>query len=375
MAAGVYEYLIANQQVIAADLERFVKAESPSLNKPMADLCAEHLRTLFKDRLGLEAEIFPQTEVGDNMRFTYGEGDSQLLITSHYDTVWEAGRLSYRVEGNKAYGPGILDMKGGIIQSLWAVKALHDCGIKLNKKIVFLLTSDEELGSMNSRKLIEEEALRSEAVLVPEPAIARTGALKTSRKGTSRYEIHIRGKAAHAGNHHEDGISAIGEMAKQIEYLHSLTDYSLGTTINVGVVSGGTRYNVVAEEATMNVDVRAVQVSEANRIDAIINNLQPQIPGIRLQVTGGITRPPMERSANTERLFRLAEQCGAELGISLKEGPAGGGSDGNFAAALGIPVLDGLGSVGEGPHAEYEHVELDQLPVRAALLAKLLTKL
>lgn len=371
----VYGYLQANRNAIAADLERLVRAESPSLDKPLTDRCGEQLRSLFADRLGIEAELFPQTEVGDNLRFTYGEGDSQIVVLSHFDTVWEAGRLGYRVEGNKAYGPGILDMKGGIVQSLWAVKALKQSGWRPGKKIVFLCTSDEEIGSNHSRELIEREARKSEAVLVPEPSIARTGALKTSRKGMSRYIVRIQGKAAHAGNHHEDGISALEEMARQIVYLHSLTDYSAGTTVNVGVAAGGTRYNVVAEYAELDVDVRTVSQREAERMYGLIAGLRPQLPGIGLQVEGGVTRPPMERTADTERLFRLAAECGAELGLELKEGAAGGGSDGNFAAVLGIPTLDGLGAVGEGPHAEYEHVELDQLPVRAALLAKLLARL
>jgi glutamate carboxypeptidase len=371
----VWGYLQANRSDIEADLERLVKAESPSLDKRLSDLCGEELKKLFRDRLGLEAVMFPQTVVGDNMRFTYGEGDSQLLILSHFDTVWQAGRLTYRVEGNRAYGPGILDMKGGIVQSIWAVKALKESGLMPAKKIVFLCTSDEEIGSNYSRELIEQESKRSEAVLVPEPSIARTGALKTSRKSMSRYFIRIRGKAAHSGNHHEDGVSALEEMARQIVYLHSLTDYSKGTTINVGVAGGGTCYNVVAELAELDVDVRTVNYEEAERIYKLMMGLSPVLPGIQLQVEGGITRPPMERTAHTERLFQLAAHCGAELGLSLKEGSAGGGSDGNFAAALGIPTLDGLGAVGEGPHAEYEHVELDGLPVRAALLAKLLTRL
>lgn len=373
--AAIYNYLKANQAGITADLERLVKAESPTLDKRLTDRCGEELKELFKSRLGIDAEMLPQTEVGDNMRLVYGEGDSQILVLSHFDTVWEAGRLSYRVEGGKAYGPGILDMKGGIVQAMWAVKALEQSGWKPSKKIVFLCTTDEETGSLHSRAVIERESLQSEVVLVPEPAIARTGALKTSRKSTGRFTIRIRGKAAHAGNHHEDGVSAVEEMARQIVYLHTLTDYAKGTTVNVGVASGGTRFNIVAEQAELNVDVRAVSKQEVDRVASLIADLRPQLPGITLEVEGGMTRPPMERTEHTERLFRLAVQCAAELDIDLKEGLAGGGSDGNFAAALGIPTLDGLGAVGEGPHAEYEHVVLDQLPLRAALFAKLLSRL
>lgn len=371
----IYEYLKSSQREIAADLERLVKAESPSLDKTLTDRCGEQLRTMFLRHLGIDADIFPQTIVGDHMRFTYGEGDSQILILLHFDTVWEAGRLPFRVEGGKAYGPGILDMKGGIVQSLWAVKALKEAGWKPGKKIVFLCTSDEEIGSGTSRALIEEEAGKSEAVLVPEPPVAGTGALKTSRKSVGKYRIQIRGKAAHAGNHHEDGISAVEEMARQIACLHALTDYGKGTTVNVGVACGGSRANVVADYAELEVDVRTVNREETERIHRSINGLQPILPGIVLQIEGGVSRPPMVRSEQTQRLFRLASECGTELGLVLKESAAGGGSDGSFAAALGIPTLDGLGAVGEGLHAENENVELDQLPVRAALLAKLLIRL
>lgn len=371
----IYEYLKASQGEIAEDLERLVKAESPSLDKTLTDRCGEQLRTMFVHHLGIDAELYPQTAVGDHMRFTYGEGESQILILLHFDTVWEAGRLSYRVEGGKAYGPGILDMKGGIVQSLWAVKALKESGLNPRYRIVFLCTSDEEIGSGTSRALIEEEAGKSEVVLVLEPPVARTGALKTSRKSVGKYRIQIRGKAAHAGNHHEDGISAVEEMARQIIELHALTDYAKGTTVNVGAAGGGNRANVVAEYAELQVDVRTVNLEESERIHQAITGLQPFLPGIALQVEGGVSRPPMVRSDQTQRLFRLASECGTELGLALQESAAGGGSDGNFAAALGIPTLDGLGAVGEGPHAEYEHVELDHLPVRAALLAKLLVRL
>lgn len=371
----IYEYLKASQRDIVADLERLVKAESPSLDKMLTDRCGEQLMAMFMHHFGIEPDIFPQRAVGDHMRFTYGEGDAQILILQHFDTVWETGRLSYRVESGKAFGPGILDMKGGIVQSLWAVRALKEAGWKPKKKIVFLCTSDEEIGSGCSRALIEEEAGKSEAVLVPEPPVSRTGALKTSRKSVGKYRIRIRGKAAHAGNHHEDGINALEELARQIIYLHSLTDYLKGTTVNVGVANGGTRANMVADYAELQADVRTVNLEESERINSLITGLQPMLPGIALTVEGGIARPPMVRSVHTERLFRLAVECGAELGLTLKEDSAGGGSDGNFTAALGIPTLDGLGAVGEGPHAENECVEMDQLPIRAALLAKLLIRL
>lgn len=371
----VLEYLQQHQQEILSDLQTLVAAESPSHSKQQVDKCGEQIKHLFKKHLDIEADVIPQTITGDHLRFTYGTGESQILITTHFDTVWDVGRLAYKVEGNKAYGPGILDMKGGLIQSLWALKACKELGIPLQKRIVFLCTSDEEIGSGTSRTLIEQEAVKSDAVLVPEPAAARTGALKTSRKGVGRFTVEIKGKASHAGNHHEEGISAIQEMAHQILFLHSLTDYAQGTTLNVGVARGGTTENVVAEQAELRVDLRISKVEEGERITKIIHGMQPHLAGVSLKVSGGINRPPMERTNQTEQLFKLAQTCSSELGFQLTEESVGGGSDGNFTAALGIPTLDGVGAVGEGIHAENEHVEIDQLPVRAAFFANLLAKL
>jgi glutamate carboxypeptidase len=369
----IYSYLKENERQILADLERIVKAESPSHDKVMLESCSHELQALFKERLGMEAEVIIQEKAGNHLRFTMGQGEAQILITTHYDTVWDVGRLAYRVEGNKAYGPGIFDMKGGIVQSLWAIKACCDLGIPLNKKIVFLCTSDEEVGSPTSRALIEAEAQKSEAVLVPEPA--HHDAVKTARKGTARFTMSIKGKAAHSGNHHEDGISAVEEMARQIQFLHSLTDYAKGTTVNVGIARGGNRANVVAEQADIVIDVRVASLEEAKRITSLIRGARPHLNGISLHVDGGMNRPPMERTERTAKLFNLAIECASELDITLTEVSVGGGSDGNFTAALGIPTLDGLGPVGDGPHAEYEHVLIDQLAVRAALFGKLLKKL
>ncbi|MCZ8514738.1 M20 family metallopeptidase [Paenibacillus filicis] len=371
----VLEYIKQHQEEMLEDLKTLVLAESPTHSKERVDQCGAEIQKLFKKHLHLDSEVIPQKHAGNHMRFSYGTGDEQILILGHFDTVWDVGRLSYRVEGNRAYGPGILDMKGGIIQALWAVKACRELGISLNKRIVFLCTSDEEVGSSSSRELIEREAVQSRAVLVPEPAAAHTGALKTTRKGVGRFAIKITGKAAHAGNHHQDGISAVQEMAHQILFLHSLTDYELGTTLNVGVVRGGSTENVVAEQAELGVDLRISQISEGERISKIIYGLKPHSEGITLQVSGGVNRPPMEKTAGNEQLFRLAAACSFELGFPLIEEAVGGGSDGNFTTALGIPTLDGLGAVGEGIHAENEHVEIDQLPVRATLMAGLLRKL
>ncbi|USG66917.1 M20 family metallopeptidase [Brevibacillus ruminantium] len=373
--SSVLSYLKEAEQQILSDLERVVRAESPTHDKAAVDHCGDVFQELFHRYLGLSADVIPMKETGNQLRYTIGDGPEQILITGHIDTVWEKGRLSFRTEGNRAYGPGILDMKGGNIQALWALRALREVGLPLNKKIVFLLTSDEETGSDTSRALIEEEARKSVAVLVPEPAVAHTGALKTARKGVGHYQLAIKGKAAHAGNHHEDGISAIQEMALQIIDLHALTDYAKGTTVNVGIASGGNRTNVVAEHALLDIDVRITSMAEAERIQKAVLGAVPKLDGITLKASGALNRPPMERTAETARLFELASQCGEQLGFTLTEAAAGGGSDGNFTAALGIPTLDGLGSVGDGPHAEYEHILIDQLAPRSALLAHLLAKL
>ncbi len=368
-------YLQENQENILADVERVVKAESPTHDKQAVDRCGEVFQSLFAEHLGLTAEIIPMEVTGNHLRFTYGEGSGQILILGHIDTVWDIGRLSYRIEGNKAFGPGIQDMKGGIVQAIWALKACKDLGVSLKKKVVFLCTSDEETGSASSREYIELEAKKSDVVLVVEPPEANTGALKTSRKGVGHFTMRIKGKASHAGNHHEEGISAVEEMAHQILFLQGLTDYSQGTTINVGVASGGNRSNVVAESAQLDIDVRINRLSEADRIRSLILQSTPHLEGTTLQIDGDVNRPPMERTAQTEKLYHLATACAKEVGISLTEAHVGGGSDGNFTAALGIPTLDGLGAMGDGPHAEYEHILIDQLPMRAAMLASLMTRL
>lgn len=372
---GVLSYLQNNQHHIMGDIERLVKAESPSNDKQYVDQCGDVLCDLFRERLGLEAEVIQQTKVGNHLKFTYGTGNAQILLLTHYDTVWDAGVKSYYIEGNKAFGPGVFDMKGGIIQAIWAVKACKDLEIDINRKIVFLCTSDEEIGSPTSRKWIEQEGLRSEAVFVTESAVAGTGALKTSRKGQGQFTIKIEGKAAHSGNHHEDGASAVEEMARQIQYIHAQTDYAKGTTLNVGIAKGGTRFNVVAEQAQIEVDLRMSTKEEGERIAALIRNVKPSLPGTTLHVSGGITRPTMEKNIYTDRLFQLASECWEQLRMAnLAEESVGGGSDGNFTAALGIPTLDGLGVVGEGAHAENEHILIDQVPLRIALLSKLLER-
>jgi len=365
-------YLTENQQDVYASLAQLVQAESPSDRKNLVDACGQQVQQMFSSLLGLSAEVFPQVTAGDHLRFEFGTGSTQVLILTHIDTVWDEGALSYRIEDGRAYGPGTYDMKAGLVQSIWAARALQQLGITLNKRVVWLVTTDEEVGSTTSRALIEAEAKKSAAVFVLEPSVANTGSLKTARKGVGDFVVRVEGHATHAGNEHQSGISAIQELALQIVKLHALTDYEKGTTVNVGVIRGGTRTNVVAAHAEAEVDVRITSMAEAKRLTDAILGLTPVTKGAKIQVTGGINRPPMERSAGAVELFDKAQNAAQKIGITLTEESAGGGSDGNFTAALGIPTLDGLGPVGDGAHATHEHVVLDKMIERAALFGELL---
>jgi len=280
--------------------------------------------------------------------------------------------MPFGVVDGMARGPGIFDMKCGLVQGFWAVRALREVeGIE--RPVVFLCNSDEEVGSPNSRALIEEEAHRAHAVLVLEPSL--DGALKTARKGVGRFRIRVEGRPSHAGLNPEAGISAIEEMARLILELHGHTNPDTGTTVNVGVIKGGTRYNVVAAEASAEVDVRAVTAAEAERIEEIIFTLDSHHPEATVSVEGGQIWPPMERTEKTEELFEHARLLAGELGFDLREGLAGGASDGCLCAAVGAPTLDGLGAVGGGAHAADEHVEVESIPSRTALVARLIETL
>jgi glutamate carboxypeptidase len=266
-------------------------------------------------------------------------------------------------------------MKAGLVQAIWATKALVDLGLLKDREIRFLCSSDEELGSPSSREWIETEALMCEQVLVVEPATSHTHALKTERKGTGRFDIKIKGRAAHAGNNPEDGVSAVHEMAEQILFLHGLNAPEVGTTLNVGIAKGGQRTNVVADSAELNVDLRVSSVSEARRIESLVKEMKPCLAGAQISVTGGLVRPPLEYTAANQALFAVAQDAASALGIQIEGASVGGGSDGNFTSAVGVPTLDGLGATGVGPHAIHEHIIISDLPVRAALLAELIQRL
>ncbi len=296
-----------------------------------------------------------------------------ILILAHLDTVWDVGTLRqmpFRIRKGRAYGPGILDMKSGLVCGLWAVRALQSLKFFPRSPVRFFLNSDEETSSLAFRKHILAEARRARAVLVLEPAAAG-GALKTARKGVGEFRITVRGRSAHAGVNPDAGVNAIAELARQLLRIEKLARPGRGLTLNVGVIQGGTRSNVIPERASAVVDVRVPRLSDAKAIERKVYGLKPVHPEAHLEISGGINRPPMER-ARAAALFQKARDLGRQLGMDLKEASTGGGSDGNFTAALGIPTLDGLGGVGDGAHARHEHVIIRELPCRAALLAALI---
>lgn len=375
-AGDLLKFCEAQQAQLVRTIGRLVQLESPTTDKAAVDRCgAEVARTL--TAIGFHVDRLARRESGDHLRAEIGGAPRQLLLLCHFDTVWPVGQIQtmpLREEDGRLYGPGVFDMKSGLCLGMLAVRALSEAGSGLRRRIVMLCTADEETGSASSRQAIEEEAKRSEAVLVLEPA-AQHGALKTHRKGCGEYRLEITGVPAHAGIDPAAGASAITELARQILDLENLQDLSPGVTLNVGIVSGGTRSNVVPERATAVVDVRVPTASDAQQLDARMRAVRAHNPRVRIELTGGIGRPPMERSPKTLALYELAREVGSKLGLELAEVGTGGGSDGNFTAAQGVPTLDGLGAIGDGAHAKHEHIELGSLASRAALLAGLLDRL
>jgi glutamate carboxypeptidase len=361
-------------------LAALVEHESPSRDKPALDALAEKLAGKF-EAIGGNVELITNPAGGNHVLarfFSDGISDQKpALVLGHYDTVWPLGTLvtmPFRVEEGKAFGPGVFDMKASLIEAEFAIDGLIKLGCEMARPVVVLITSDEEIGSPTSRRLIEETARGSEYVLVLEPPLP-DGSLKTARKGVGHFFFEVEGKAAHAGVEPSKGRSAILELAHQIIYLQALTDHDSGTSVNVGVIEGGTTANVVAARATARVDVRASTIDQAAIIEEAIRQARPYIHGTQLNISGGFNRPPMERTEAVGNLFERARAIGRTLGLELGEGSTGGGSDGNFTAALGIPTLDGLGIAGSGAHATHEQIEIDSIPERSALLASLLAHL
>jgi glutamate carboxypeptidase len=363
-------------QMLAA-LRRFVNAESPSLEKAAADRCCGVIAEEW-NKHGARAERISQKHRGDLLRIIHAPGKSrpsgQLLVLGHYDTVYSTGtlgRMPFRLQGGKAYGPGTFDMKAGIVQALFALQALQQAEIRVRKRLIFLWTSDEEIGSESSRKFFETEARRSDAVFVLEPAFGSRGLLKTARKGVGEAVLIAHGRSSHAGLAPQEGINAIHELTRQLARIEGWNDFRRGVTVNAGIIEGGTRTNVIPERARAVLDLRALEISDMRGMERRLHALRPFHRGARLEITGGFRRPPLERKMSVS-LFARAKSLAEQMNLSLGECTVGGGSDGNFTAALGIPTLDGLGAVGDGAHSSREHVLIHTMPARAALLAALL---
>ena len=367
-----------HNEALVALIRRLVEIESPTTDKAAVDrvgaVVAEELV-----RLGAVVTVDPQSQTGNHVIGRWGvpgSDEAGLLVMCHMDTVYDLGTLARqpcRVIDGRLMGPGTMDMKASIAMLITALRALHARQEWPKQSLTALFTTDEEMGSDTSRALIEALASRARLVLCLEPCLP-DGALKTWRKGVGDYEIIVRGKAAHAGADHERGRNAIEELARHILAIQRLTDYKQGTTLNVGVVTGGSRSNVVPDLARALVDVRVMTSTEGERITRWMQQLTPISDGTTITVTGGLNRPPMPRDERMVATFSRASQIAARLGLNLREGGTGGGSDANFVAPLGVPVLDGLGALGNGAHSEREHVVIASLPERTALLAALLTE-
>jgi glutamate carboxypeptidase len=366
----------ANQAALIGLLKEMVECESPS-DRPtqvnrFVELLADHLSPVAR------IKTFPGGIYGRHLQAEFKlpgkKKNGQILALGHSDTVWPLGTLAsmpWRKEEGRLWGPGVLDMKSGIAFFIFAMRALRELDIPVARKVVLQLNSDEEVGSASSRPLTESEAQKSVAVLVLEPGTGLAGKPKTARKGVGGYRVTVHGVASHAGVDFAAGASAILELARQIEKIRSFTQLDKGVTVNVGIISGGTRTNVIAAEAHADVDFRIPRLRDYSTLRKKFASLRSTDKRCRLEVTGDLNRPPMERTAGVVKLFRTARKLAAEIGVDLEESSTGGGSDGNFTAGLGIPTLDGIGGVGEGAHAVNESILINRIADRTALLAKL----
>ena len=371
----------SKQSEIVALIRELVECESPSDHPPSVDRFVELLRSKLD---GAKIRTFPGGRFGRHLRAEFTlpgprkRRDGWILALGHSDTVWPLGALAqlpFREKSGRLWGPGVLDMKSGIVFFLFALRALRELDIPVARKVVLQVNSDEEVGSESSRPLTEDAARHSSAVLVLEPGTGLAGKIKTARKGVGAYRVTVHGRASHAGVDFENGASAVLELARQIDRIAGFTNLQRGLTVNPGVIAGGTRSNVVAAEAWAEVDMRIARLKDAPALDKKFHSLRPIDKRCSVQVTGGMNRPPMERTSAIGKLFEMARGCAQELGVKLEESSTGGGSDGNFTAALGVPTLDGLGGVGEGAHAVNESILINRIADRTALLAMLLSRL
>ncbi len=374
-AVHVLEAVRRREPQIIERIGELVTVESPSSSKAGVD----QAQSLFASWAAAYGRVrrYRHKGFGDSLSVTFGPKQSRepaVMLLGHLDTVWEVGTLAgmpFRVTRDRISGPGVLDMKAGVVMALTAVESLHELGL-LNRPVIMLLHGDEEVGSPQSRPLTEKLARKVECVYVLEPAQGEPGAYKTARKAVGLYRLKVTGKAAHSGVDFEQGQSAILELARQIEALQEHTDLRKGITVNAGVIGGGTGSNVIAAEAWMEIDVRVARMRDVAKLDRSLRSMKPVNEACTLAISGGINRPPMERTPGTVGLFRRAQQMARLLRIPLEEAATGGGSDGNFTSALGIPTLDGMGAVGAGAHAAHEHLVRKHLVPRTALLAAML---
>jgi len=371
-------YFTELKDAITETIRQLVEIESPSDNKAAVDQLGALLAGRF-EKIGGHAKFHRVANFGDHLQIDFAGGKGKpVLLLGHIDTVYPMGTLATmpcRIADGRLSGPGVLDMKSGIAMILHALEGLRSWhNDSVPRPVTVLLVSDEEVGSDSSRRITESLARKSGAVLVLEPSYGTKGAVKTARKGVGEYTIKVTGKAAHSGLDFDKGESAIVELAKQITAISKLVDLKRGLTLNVGIVSGGTRSNVIPAEATAVLDVRVAKMKDAAAIDRQLRALKPFNRKCKLEVTGGVNRPPMERGAGIAGLYKTASEIAKQLGWKLEEASVGGGSDGNFTASLGIPTLDGLGGVGEGAHATHESITIAELPRRAALLAELIER-
>ena len=374
MSDPILKWARAHQREIIEQIREFVECESPSHDsaalRRFGDLVASSLSGFARVRFHGQHLVAQIESPG-------GRQATQAMVLGHLDTVWPIGTLKqmpFRRSNGRLWGPGVFDMKAGIAFFLTAVRALRELDLPLSRRVLLQLNADEEVGSHTSRALTEKNAAQSDFVLVLEPGTGLTGKLKTARKGVGDYRVTVTGKASHAGVDFAAGASAVVELARQIERITGFTDLQHGITVNPGVISGGTRSNVVAAEATAHVDVRIPRLRDAAALEKKFRGLRPFDKRCTVDVAGGMNRPPMERTPATLALFRHAQLLAKEIGVDLEESSTGGGSDGNFTSALGIPTLDGLGAVGEGAHAPHESILVARIADRVALLAKIVSK-
>jgi glutamate carboxypeptidase len=372
-AKAISRHVEKKEGWIRDTLRELVQQESPSEDRQAVNAATSLVERWAREQ-GARVKRHRQNKFGDVLELHFGPSRSSrkpVLLLGHLDTVWPIGTLAkmpWREADGRYWGPGVLDMKAGVVMALAALSTLRE--MKSARPAILLLNSDEEVGSPISRAITERLALESAVVLVLEPAQGL--AYKTARKGVGQYHVQVTGVGAHSGVDFERGHSAVLELAKLVQTISNFTNLDRKLTVNCGVIAGGTRSNVVASSAYAEVDVRIAKASDAAYVEKLFRRLKVSDPHCKLTITGGINRPPMERKAGTIALFKKARSLAADLGFVLEEAATGGGSDGNFTAALGVPTLDGMGAVGEGAHAAHESVVIEHLVPRTALLAAMI---